>query len=97
MQAPPLSSKETMAQYKFVTPTEFETPAGGGPLFERIGLARGISVLRKDGIYSSYRYPSLTEINEAQEVYLGGREYIIEEVTKDALTAQGYGEYITAL
>lgn len=84
-----------MANYRFTTPTVPETPLGQGPLFSRYELDRGISVLRKNGIYSSYRYPSLNEVLDAEEVYLGGRIHIIDEATKDRLTAAGYGEYIT--
>jgi hypothetical protein len=84
-----------MATYKFRTPTVPETPLGQGALFSRYELDRGISVLRKNGIYSSYRYPSLEETLNAEEVYLGGRIYDIDEATKNSLTAAGYGEYIT--
>lgn len=83
-----------MATYRFTTPTEPETPMGQGPLFSRYELDRGISVLRKNGTYSSYRYPSLNEVLEADEVYLGGRIYDIDEATKNRLTAAGYGDYI---
>jgi hypothetical protein len=86
-----------MAQWKFIPPTVEETPAGGHILFARYKLPRGISVLRLNGVYSSYRYPSLTEINEATEYYRGGSEHIIDDTTKDALTAAGYGAYITAV
>jgi hypothetical protein len=84
-----------MATYRFTTPTEPETPMGEGALFSRYEIDRGISVLRKNGIYSSYRYPSLNEVLDAEEVYLGGRIYDIDEATKDSLTAAGYGSYIT--
>jgi hypothetical protein len=84
-----------MANYYFTTPTVNETPAGYGPLFDRYELTRGISVLRINGVYSSYRYPAQTQIDQAQEFYLGGTVTLIDEETKDALTAQGYGAYIT--
>jgi len=84
-----------MTQYIFTTPTVEETPAGEGPLFERYKLDRGVTVLRINGIYSSYRYPAQTTIATAQEVYMGGTQTIIDQATADALTAQGYGPYIT--
>ena len=90
-----------MAQYKFVTPSVQETPAGWNRLFMRYGIHRGISVLKVNGIYSPYRYPAQTEIAEAEEVYLGGHQYIIDETTKDNLTNPAiggvYGDYITPL
>lgn len=84
-----------MANYYFSTPTIDETPAGGNRLFARYKLNRGISVLRINGVYSSYRFPSQTQIATAQEYYVGGTKTLINEETKDALTAQGYGAYIT--
>jgi hypothetical protein len=85
-----------MANYYFTTPTVEETPAGYGPLFDRYPINRGVSVLRINGIYSSYRYPSQTEIATAEEFYLGGTSTLISQATADALTAQGYGAYITS-
>ena len=81
--------------YYFTTPTVDETPAGDHILCARIELPRGISVLRLNGVYSSFRYPSQIQTNEAEEYYLGGTRTLINQQTADALTAQGYGEYIT--
>jgi hypothetical protein len=90
-----------MTQYKFVTPSVKETPAGDNRLFMRYGLDRGITVMMIDGTYSSYRFPSQTDALAATEVYLGGREYIIDEKTKTRLTdtniGGNYGDYITAI
>jgi hypothetical protein len=84
-----------MANYYFTTPTIDETPAGDNILFERYKIARGISVLRVNGLYSSYRYPSQAQTLAAEEYYPGGTKTLINQATADALTAQGYGEYIT--
>lgn len=81
--------------YYFTTPTVDETPAGDHILFARIELPRGISVLRLNGVYSSFRYPSQIQTNQAEEYYLGGTRTLINQQTADALTAQGYGAYIT--
>ncbi len=81
--------------YYFTTPTVDETPAGDHILFARIELPRGISVLRLNGVYSSFRYPSQIQTNQAEEYYPGGTKSLINQQTADALTAQGYGEYIT--
>ena len=80
--------------YRFTTPTVEETPAGGGPLFSRMTLHQGISVLRTQGVYSSYRYPSLTEVLAAEEVYLGGHIYEVDNIVASNLTAAGYGEFL---
>ena len=81
--------------YYFTTPTVDETPAGDNILFERYKIARGISVLRLNGVYSSFRYPSQTQTLAAEEYYMGGTSTLIDQQTADALTAQGYGSYIT--
>jgi hypothetical protein len=90
-----------MAQYLFVTPSVSETPAGRGMLFSRYSIPRGVTVMMVDGNYSSYRYPSQTETLAATELYMGGKEYVIEEDAKIRLTdaANGgvYGDYITEL
>ena len=84
-----------MANYYFTTPSVDETPAGDNILFARYPIARGIAVLRFNGIYSTYRYPSQTQTLEAQEYYQGGSITLINQETRDALVAQGYGAYIT--
>ena len=86
-----------MTQYTFTTPTVEETPMGEGVLFERYTITRGVTVMRHNGIYSSYRYPSQTETLSAQELYMGGTVTVIDQATADALTAQGYGAYIEAI
>ena len=86
-----------MTQYKFTTPTVEETPMGEGVLFERYKITRGVTVMRNNGIYSSYRYPSQTETLAAQELYMGGTVTVIDQAPADALTAQGYGAYIEAI
>jgi hypothetical protein len=90
-----------MAEYLFVTPSVEETPMGWHRLLERYSIARGVTVMMINGTYSSYRYPAQTQTFEATEVYLGGREYIIDEATKNRLTnpsiGGNYGDYITEL
>jgi len=90
-----------MAEYLFRTPSVEETPMGWHRLLERYTIARGVTVMMISGMYSSYRYPAQTEIASASEVYMGGRDYIIDEKTKDRLTnpaiGGNYGDYITAL
>jgi len=90
-----------MAQYKFVTPSVKETPAGDNRLFMRYGIDCGITIMMSEDINSTYRFPSQTDALAATEVYLGGREYIIDEITRTRLTntniGGNYGDYITAI
>jgi len=83
--------------YRFVTPTVQEAPAGFGPLFYRVELSRGVSVLKVDGTYTDVRYPSQTELEEADAYYLGGHEYEVSDAVAAELTAAGYGEYLTEI
>jgi hypothetical protein len=45
-------------------------------------------------VYSSYRYPSLTEVIAAEEVYLGGHIYEVDDEAAVRLTSAGYGEFL---
>ena len=83
--------------YRFTTPTVEETPAGGGPLFSRMTLNQGVTVLRTQGVYSSHRYPSQGEVLPAEEVSLGGHIYEVDDAAAVRLTAAGYGEYLEAI
>jgi len=90
-----------MAQYLFNTPYVAETPAGWHRLLARYAINRGVTVMMIDGTYSSYRFPSQTEMATATETYLGGHQYVIDEQTKTRLTDSNiggnYGDYITAI
>lgn len=83
--------------YRFTTPTVEETPAGGGPLFSRMTLNQGVTVLCTQGVYSSYRYPSQGEVLAAEEVYLGGHIYEVSDSIAARLTTAGYGDYLEAI
>ena len=79
----------------FEPPKIAETPAGGGRLFERYKLDRGVSVLIERGVVRLARYPSLDEILAADKHYLGGYVHTITDEEADVLRDAGLGEYIT--
>ena len=79
----------------FTPPKVRETPAGGGRLFERYSIHRGVSVLIEGGVVRLVRYPSLDEILAAEKHYLGGYEHTITDAEADVLTEAGLGGYIT--
>lgn len=79
----------------FTPPTVSETPAGGGKLFERYRLDKGISVLIENGVVRLARYPSQDEIVACDGYYLGGYVHTITDEEADVLRAAGLGEYIT--
>jgi hypothetical protein len=75
---------------QFSPPTIDEGPLGGGPLFYRMKLTRGISVLKIDGVYYEIRTPSQDEIALAQIFYQGGNVYTVTATEALALEAAGY-------
>lgn len=79
----------------FTPPTVSEGPAGGGPLFSRYKLDRGISVLVNAGVVRQVRYPSQDECLAADRVYLGGYSHPVTDDEAAVLTTAGLGSYIT--
>lgn len=75
----------------FTTPTILEELEGEyHPLFSRIKIEKGITVLKKNGIYTEVRYPSSEEWVDADIAYLGGISYEVDATEKAALEAAGY-------
>ena len=80
-----------MSAWLFRTPTVAEGPAGLDPLFHRVKLDRGITILETAGVYSSLRFPTQDELAAATTAYLGGHEFTVDDATKAALIAGGVG------
>lgn len=77
--------------YIFRTPTILEEMEGEyHPLFSRIKIEKGITVLKNDGVYTEIRYPSSEEWVAADVAYLGGIDYEVDATEKAALEAAGY-------
>jgi hypothetical protein len=76
--------------YLFAPPTIDEGPAGGGWLFWRYTLKRGITVYKIDNQWYEEQYPWQDDLDQASVVYLGGHEYEVTEAEKDDLEAAGY-------
>lgn len=77
--------------YQFTTPTVLEElPSDGHPLFSRIKVPHGITVLKIDGEYYQVRYPSSEEVDEADIAYIGGYSYEVDATEKASLEAAGY-------
>ena len=77
--------------YRFTTPTVLEEFDGEyHPLFSRIKIPKGITVLKIDGQYYQVRYPSSEEVAEADIAYIGGYSYEVDATEKTALEAAGY-------
>lgn len=81
----------------FKPPTYSERPVTGVRLIDAwVKVNRGMSVLKDaQGNYQLLTYPTTDDIAAATAVYLGGHEYVIDSTEAAALTAAGYGSYIT--
>jgi len=80
--------------WTFRPPSVDEGPASwDDPLFYRVKLARGITVLEgPPGTYRTARFPTQDEIAaSAPGMYMGGHEYVVDDATKSALIAGGIG------
>jgi len=64
------------------------------PLFGRMSIMRGVSLLKESGVYRQTSEPLAEEIAAAEITYLGGHVYEIDAAEVAALTAGGYGAWI---
>ena len=82
--------------YYFLTPTVSEGPAGGGRLFVRFRLTRGITVMRVQGVWQEIRYPTedQTALADAGFLFRVGYKNYITDAQRTALIDAGYGANI---
>lgn len=82
--------------YYFLTPTVSEGPAGGGRLFVRFRLTRGITVMRVQGVWQEIRYPTedQTALADAGFLFRGGYKNYVTDVQRQELINAGYGANI---
>ena len=77
--------------YRFTTPTVLEElESDGHPLFSRIKIPKGITVLKIDGTYYEVRYPAEEEVTAADIAYIGGYSYEVDATEKADLESAGY-------
>lgn len=86
-----------MTTYLFTPPTVAQGPAAwNSRLLIRVKIDRGLTVIKRQaGTYYESRFPSQVELEEAADYWLGGHVYTLNQATRDALVAAGYGAYIT--
>lgn len=82
-----------MTTYIFRTPV-IQLKRGGGPLFGRISIPQGISVLRVGGFYQQHRDLDQSLVDSAEVTYIGGHTYTVDSEEAAALTDAGYGAYL---
>ena len=80
-----------MTTYIFDTPIVEEGPAGGHRLFYFYKLNRGITIVKDNGVYRQVRYLVDEDLQDYQEVYLGGHLHIVDDATRTALIAGNVG------
>ena len=61
----------------------------------RYAYYEGITVLKTAGAYTQVQAPTQDDINAADIAYLGGHSYAVDSTEAAALTAAGYGAYIS--
>lgn len=81
--------------YTFAPPTVLEPTGINHPLFGRMRLAVGVTVLKRDALYRQLTFPSAEEIDLSDIAYLGGHEYLVTNEEAASLQAAGYGEWIS--
>jgi len=85
-----------MTKYYFLPPTVEEGPAGGGRLFIRFRLSRGVTVMRVNGVWQEIRYPTEDQTALADHGFLfrGGYKHYLTDVQRTELINAGYGANI---
>jgi hypothetical protein len=63
---------------------------GGNHLFARYTRKQGVTVYRLDGEFYEDRFPAQDDLVDADLVYLGGHEYVVNATEKAALESVGY-------
>lgn len=56
----------------------------------RYNMAKGVSVLKINGVYITIEFPTDIMVNQATEVYYGGHSYRVSAAVAAALVAAGY-------
>lgn len=79
----------------FTPPAIHEGIPGARGLWRFYRMPRGVSVSITAGEATVVRYPSQSDIDAADQFYLGGYEYEITTEQAAVLTAAGFGDCIT--
>ena len=76
--------------------TEYGNDFPGAPLWVwYTHITRGLTVLKTAGVYTTVDFPRQEDCDGADICYLGGHIYTVDDTEAAALTAAGYGAYIT--
>lgn len=101
-----------MANYSLFTPWDNETWIPDGDINSPYGrlagrplsngnrltdIGRGISLLINGSTVTESRTPSQDDLASADQYFLGGHNYEVDQATADILIAAGYGAYLTVI
>lgn len=78
----------------FVPPGRVERVQSGHPLFGRMTIKRGVTLLKEGGIYRQVEHPSSEEMAAAEAAYIGGHVYVVSIEEAAALSTAGYGDWV---
>lgn len=82
--------------YLFTPPTVLRPTGINHPLFGRMRLHQGVSLLKDDaGLYQQVEGPTAEQIDLATIAYLGGHIYLVSDAEASSLRDAGYGEWVT--
>lgn len=100
-----------MANYHLMTPWEAETWIPNGDIYSTYGriagkpnangigritdIGRGVTLIINGSTVTETRYPYQDDLAAADQYFLGGHEYTVDQATADILIAAGYGDYLT--
>ena len=78
------------AAWIFLAPATPERVVGQDPLFTKLRIWRGATLLKSNGSYRTVWNPSPEELDAADVIYLGGHTYSVSEQEAASLMAAGY-------
>lgn len=81
--------------YTFTPPSRSEHTGEKHPLWGRMRINRGVSLLKQGGLYRQVENPTAEETTAADIYYIGGHVYTVTQGEAVALATAGYGEWVT--
>lgn len=102
-----------MPNYRLITPWQAETWIPNGDVYSTYGrlaarpnpngigsttdIGRGVTLLINGTTVTESRTPYQDDLAAADQYFLGGHNYVVDQATANILIAAGYGEYLTVI
>lgn len=81
--------------YVLTPPTVAEAAERTHPLFRRVRIPRGVSLLVTGSTVVEQRWPTIDQQRAADVTYLGGHVYVLSDARAQVLIDAGYGDCLT--